>query len=374
VLINLLISLLFSAALLHSQQATLESFLARASDLEKHEDFAGAEKVYAEAVAGFPGQSEVLKRLGIVYQTELKFPESIEVLQKVLAANSQYPEANFYLGLSYFGLNDFEKALTGFNAELKGNPKYRRARYYGAMALQALDRKLEAVQYLDELVRDDPGDIKVWYQLARLYRSMALHALKQIADVDADSVLIHALKAESYSEDEKYADALKEYKEVVKKDSNFPGVHFGLGEVYHRTSDTVLSEVELKEALREDPNHPAANYYLADILLKEQKPSEALPLFQRAVAGDPKMVLAQFQLGKCYLVLGDTEHALLAFLKTAELNPSFKEAHYRLAQIYAQRKDDTQRNYHMAIFEKLSKEEKDKSLKITERALEEERR
>src|SRR5207249_12326025 len=83
------------------------------------------------------------------------------------------------------------------------------------------------------------------------------------------------------------------FRSVVKKDSNFPGVHFGLGEVYHRTSDTVLSEVELKEALREDPNHPAANYYLADILLKEQKPSEALPLFQRAVAGDPKMVRSE---------------------------------------------------------------------------------
>src|SRR5205823_14727020 len=129
-------------------------------------------------------------------------------------------------------------------------------------ALQALDRKLEAAQYLDALVKDDPRDVKAWYQLARLHRSLALRALKQIADVDTDSVLIHALKAESYSEDEKFGEALKEYKEVQKKDPNFPGVHFALGEVYHRTGEMAAAEAELKLALQDDPNHPAANYYL----------------------------------------------------------------------------------------------------------------
>ena len=97
---------------------TLESILAQARQLEQKEDYAGAEKVYQHALSSFPDRPEVFKRLGILYQTELKFPESIDLFQKLLRAAPGYPEVNFYLGLSYFGLNQHDKALKAFDDEL----------------------------------------------------------------------------------------------------------------------------------------------------------------------------------------------------------------------------------------------------------------
>src|SRR5439155_21538719 len=104
-----------------SQQApqSIDTFLSTAAELEKQGDYGGAEKVYQEALAASPGQAEIMKRLGIVYQSELKFPESLGAFQKVIASNPQYPEVNFYLALSYFGLNAFGKALLIFDAEIK---------------------------------------------------------------------------------------------------------------------------------------------------------------------------------------------------------------------------------------------------------------
>src|SRR5262245_27186332 len=89
---------------------SLEDYFSQARELEQKQDFARAEEVYRRAVEAFPNQPEVLKRLGLVYQTELKFQESIDTFQKVLQQAPQYPEVNFYLGLSYFGLNQYEKA------------------------------------------------------------------------------------------------------------------------------------------------------------------------------------------------------------------------------------------------------------------------
>jgi tetratricopeptide (TPR) repeat protein len=89
----------------------LDDYFRQARELEAKQDFAGAEKVYRAAAAGFPKQPEVLKRLGLVLQTELKFPESIDTFQQVLQQAPQYPEVNFYLGLSYLGKNEFEKVL-----------------------------------------------------------------------------------------------------------------------------------------------------------------------------------------------------------------------------------------------------------------------
>jgi tetratricopeptide (TPR) repeat protein len=70
----------------------------------------------------FPDQPEVLKRLGIMYQTQLKFPESIQTFQKLLRIDPRYSEVNFYRGLSFLGLNDYDKALECFDQELKFNP------------------------------------------------------------------------------------------------------------------------------------------------------------------------------------------------------------------------------------------------------------
>jgi tetratricopeptide (TPR) repeat protein len=336
---------------------SLESFLARAKELEKREDYEGAEKLYQQALIVFPDQTELVKRLGIVYQTELKFADSIDAFEKALRANPKYPEVNFYLGLSYFGLNELERALAAFEQELRVNPGYRRAHYYAAVVLQSLERKVDAIQHLATLVKDDPTDNKVWYQLARLHRSLALQAFKQIPQ---DSELFHALRAESYVDDEKYPDAINEYQEVLKKEPGFPGVHFALGELYYKTQNTVQAEIELRKTLQEDPNHPLANYYLGELLLRSQKPDEALILLKTATSGEPKLMLAHFYLGKCYLALGKLEDALQALLRASELDPTSKHPHFVLAQVYARLKNQEKQRYHLAIFEKLNQEEKSK--------------
>ena len=66
------------------QPKSLEEYLTEAKGLEQHQNFAAAEKTYLAASSIFPNQPEILKRLGIVYQTEFKFAESINTFKKVL--------------------------------------------------------------------------------------------------------------------------------------------------------------------------------------------------------------------------------------------------------------------------------------------------
>lgn len=226
-----LLVLFSNASFLQAQQKSLEDSLSQARELEKSENYAGAERVYQAALSEFPNHPEILKRLGVVYQTELKFPESIETFQKALQVDPQYPEVNFYLGLSYFGLNQYENSLKSFENELKFHPDYHRAHYYAAKVLLALGRKGEAIQHLETLVKENPDDEKVWFELAGLYRSLAVHAYNEIARVDPNSVLLHALRGESNAEDHMYPEALKEYQEVLEQQPDFPGVHFALGEI-----------------------------------------------------------------------------------------------------------------------------------------------
>ncbi|MSO23430.1 MAG: tetratricopeptide repeat protein [Acidobacteria bacterium] len=255
---------------------SLDAYFRQARELEARGDYAGAEKIYREAAVNYPQQPEVLKRLGLIHQTELNFQESIDTFQKVLGQAPQYPEVNFYIGLSYLGLNQFENAIEAPNKELDANPKYRRAHYYMDQAYQSLNRSTDALRQYEMILQEDPTDKKVLFQLIKLLKSATLTAITQLGNLDPDSEFMLVLKAQGYAEEEKYAGAIEKYKELLTKNPNFPRIHFALCEVYYNAIDYANAEKELRLALSEDPNLPMANYYLADILIRSQRMAEAV--------------------------------------------------------------------------------------------------
>jgi tetratricopeptide (TPR) repeat protein len=348
----------------------LEDYFRQARELEGRQDYAGAERVYREAAASFPKQPEVLKRLGLILQTELKFRESVETFQQVLQQAPQYPEVNFYLGLSHLGLNEFEKAIDGFDRELAANPKYRRAHYYMAQAYQSLNRNTDALRQYEMILQEDPTDKRVLFQLIKLLKSTTVQAIKQLGNLDPDSEFMLVLKAEGYVDEEKYLDAIEKYKELLAKNPSFPGIHFALGEVYYKKIDYPNAERELRIALSEDPNHPMANYYLADILIKVPKMEEAISRLEIVVASSPQFMMGYFQLGKCYVAQGKHEEALKLLLKAVELDPKEKMAHYQLSQLFARLKQPDKQQYHLGVFQQLNVQEREQRNKKKRQGLE----
>ncbi|HXJ91836.1 MAG TPA: tetratricopeptide repeat protein [Terriglobia bacterium] len=360
--VGLSIMLLLSArgVLAQTTSPTLDDYFRQARDSEKKGDYSAAEKTYLAAAKEFPNQPEILKRLGIVYQTELKFPESIETFQRVLQDAPQYPEVNFYLGLSEFGLNQFDKAVDAFNKELAANPKYRRARYYEALAYQSLNRNADALRQFEILLQDQPNDAAVLYQMIRFLKAATIQSINHLGNLDPNSEYMLILKAEGYTEEGRYAEAIEKYNELLKKNPNFPGAHYGLGLTYWKKVDYTAAEPELRQALREDPNHPMANYYLADILVKSQRTAEAVPLLEIAVAGEPDLSMAYFELGKCYAEQGRLDDALKVLLRAEALDPSDKSTHYQLGQLYARLQQPDKSREEMDTFKKLYAEEREK--------------
>src|SRR5438034_6746507 len=338
---------------------SLEDYFRQAKELETREDYSGAEKIYQEAAASYPRQHEILKPLGLLYQTELKFQESIDTFQKVLQEAPQYPEANFYLGLSYLGLNQFEKAIEAFNKELEANPKYRRAHYYEAQAYRSLNRNSDALRQYEILLEQDPNDKKTLYQVIRFLKSATLEAIDQLSNLDQNSVYILVLRAQSHVEQEKYPEAIYEYKQVLAQDPSFPGIHFGLGEAYYYKVDYPSAEKELRLALAEDPNLPRANFYLADILLKASNVSDAVPLLEIVVAAEPNYMKGYYLLGKCYAAEGKLQDAVKLLERAAELDQNDKSVHYQLGRIYKRLNQPDKSRTEMETFERLYAQERE---------------
>ena len=354
------ILLLIQAQAPAARPQTLEAYLSEAKQLEEKRDYDGAIRVYQQAQSAFPDQPEVLKRLGIMYQTELKFPESIQAFQRVLRLDPQYPETNFYLGVSFLGYNDYAKALGSFEQELKFHSDYGRAHLYAAKSLLALGQEGQAIQHYQVLARQNPNDARVWFELASLYRSLAVHAYKQLEVIDADSVLLDVLRAEADSDDLRFPEAIKRYEQALKKQPDLPGLHFALGQIYFKMDKTTEAEPELRLAVKEDPGNPPANYMLGQILLRDKKAEEAFPFLQVAVNGDPTFMKGHLELGKCYLQLGKVQEAQQALSKAVEADPHSPEPHVLLVQVFTRLKDDEKRKSELATIQKLEQESRQK--------------
>lgn len=343
-------------------QIDLQSVLAQARNFEHQENYAAAESAYQQALALVPGDLETMKRLGVLYQTEMKFPDSIHLFQLVLAASPQYAEVNFFEGVSYLGQNNFQQAIDSFERELKTPKPHPRCRYYLALALRSSGRTDEAIAELDRAVIDNPKDADALYELARIHKDASLQAIERLKDADPDSFQLHALMGEVYADEERYPEAIQEYRAALAKRPDAPGLHYSIGIAAWAQNLFAEAAIEFQQALRENPVDPLTNLYLGDIAVRQQRIQEAMSFLGVAEAGLPGMAQVHTLLGKCHLALKNFDRAKAELLAAIEASTEDAQAHYLLARVYRELGDAPAAARELDLFEKFSRAEKAKKV------------
>ena len=341
-------------------QSEVETSLAQAREQEKAGEYAAAGRIYQQALAANPGNLELLKRFGILQQTEMKFEDSIHNFMAVLAQDAKYPEVNFFLGVSYFGANNFPQAIASFERELTTVNPHPRCRYYLALALQSSGRSEEAAAQFQRVAAENPKNADALYELARFYKNASIQAMDRLKALDQDSYQVHALMGEVYADEGRFPDAIKEYQAALVKRPGAPGIHYAIGIAYwvqHRMDE---AKPEFLEALQENPGDALTNLYLGDIAVNDERFAEALQYLMIAKKGQPEMPQVHLSLGKCYRGLEQPENAKPEFLAVIAAEPTAPQPHYLLGQVYRQLGDAKASEKELLEFQRLSKSEKDK--------------
>ena len=357
-----LVAIMAATAWATQTRSNVEILLEQARNEEKTGDYAAAERIYRQALALSPNSLEVLKRLGILEQTELKFEDSIRLFKQVLASDAQYPGVNFFLGVSYFGRNEFSQSIDSFERELTTPNPHPRCRYYLAMALQSSGRTEEATSQLNQSLAQNPKDADALYQLARIYKNASLRSIELLKALDKDSFQLHALMGEIYADEERYPEAIEEYHAALAKRPDARGMHYAIGVAYWAQHQMDLAEKAFKNAWNENPTDALTNLYLGDIAVRDQRFSEALRFLLVAQRGQPNMSQVHVLLGKCYQGQKEPEKAKIEFLAAIEADPAAAQPHYLLAKVYRELQDQQGSAAELAQFERLSELEKERTL------------
>ncbi len=339
----------------------VDALLEKARGEENAGTYEAAESTYRQALALAPANLEILKRLGVLEQTELKFDDSIRLFKQVLAVDPNYKGVNFFLGLSYFGKNEFLPAIDWFQRELKTPKPHPRTQYYMGLALQSAGRIDEAISHLNQSLAQDPRDADSLYELARLHKNASLHSIEALKALDPESFQLHALMGEVYADQERYSDAIAEYQKALVKRPEAPGMQFLIGVAYWAQRQMEPAEKAFKEAYRENPGDAMTNLYLGDIAVRYQRFSEALPFLMVAKEAQPDMPQLHVLLGQCYQSQKELQKAKSEFQAAITADPAAAQPHYLLARVYRELHEAKASADELAQYDQLSKLEKEKT-------------
>jgi tetratricopeptide (TPR) repeat protein len=206
-----------------------------------------------------------------------------------------------------------------------------------ATLLQRWDQLVDFVRVLNQKFPNDP---EVLYVSVHAYSDLSTQAAQELARTAPHSLPALELDAEANELQGRWDQAEKDYREILKEDPRYPGIHFRLARLLLSRPNPgpnyqEEAKRELQEELRIDPSNAGAEYVSGELARQTQDFAEAVRHFTRATELDGNFADAWLGLGMS--LLSEKEYApAIAPLKTAvRLEPGNPAGHYSLATAYA---------------------------------------
>ncbi len=194
-----------------------------------------------------------------------------------------------------------------------------------------------------------PGDADVLYTAAKAYMKAFNDATFEMYQKTASSYRVHELSAEIFEIQNRFSEAIAEYRKAIEANPAAPDLHYRLGRAMlmagHGTEDLERARNEFEAELKLSPEDSASEFQIGQILLAEGKKTEAPAYFEKALAMSPDFPEAMVALAKTRIEAGRAAEAIPLLERAVSLDERSEPAHYTLMIAYrdAGRKQDAAR-------------------------------
>ena len=304
---------------------------------------------YTEAEQAFeklrdlePNTAEVHANLGLIYFEERKFNQAVPELRRALKLKPSLTNSGFILAMSLSELGQFSEALPGLeNGFHSGNAEMKRmCGLQLERAYTGLKRDSKAVEVALELERLYPHDPEVQYHDGKIFGNFAFLTMQKLWQAAPDSVWRHQAEGEALESQGSLEAALGQYREVLARDPQRPGIHYRIGRILLSRSqktgapgDTTAAAKEFEQELQLDPANGNAAYELAEIDRNAGQFDDAQQYFELALKRHPDFEEAHLGLAATLISAHKPELALPHLKKVISLDRDDEVAWWRMAQV-----------------------------------------
>ncbi|MBZ5513782.1 MAG: tetratricopeptide repeat protein [Acidobacteriia bacterium] len=268
-----------------------------------------------------------LERLGLIYRTQEKYDQAIEILKQEAALGSEQAERAEALIVETLRLSrQPQKAMEAADSAVAKYPKDQALRLMRATLLGERGRVDEAVEDLRGRLSNGPSDREVYLTIAQIYSQAKRFS-------DAEAAAEKALSLSTKPDDQEYP-------------------RFVLGSIYERQKKYELAEAQFRQVLAADPLNAAACNYLGYMLAdRGVRLEESVKYIQKAVQLEPNNGAYLDSLGWAYYKMNRYDLAESHLEKAARLISSDPTIQEHLGHLYLQlgRKQDAERAWERAL-------------------------
>jgi tetratricopeptide (TPR) repeat protein len=212
----------------------------------------------------------------------------------------------------------------------------RTAAFAGVRCAMLINQTGAAVDFLQMLNREFPGDPEVLFVSVHTYSDLSTKAAQQLAMTAPNSIDAHKLNAEALEAQGKWDAEEKEYKAILAQNPQLPGIHFLLGRLLLSKPDAGPSageeaKKEFQAELKIDPSNAGAEYVLGEMARQDSQWDDAVQHFSRATQLDAGFGDAFLGLGSALLSAKRFADAIPPLQTAVKLEPRNPGAHYNLA-------------------------------------------
>lgn len=320
-----------------TKEAQIAAHMQAAAEANARGDAQAAAAEYRQVIAIEPRHAEAHARLGMAYQNLGRLPEAAEALEKAIQLDPTLPRVGVLLAFSYVGLGRDSEAIPLLEKAFASEEEPAMRLLVGQKLVECYfaagdqENGLAAVEKLRRLAPDDPD---VLYTASKAYANLWNAAVQRMISKAAGSYRVHQVLAEVFEAQEKYADAAKEYRQIIRMDPQLPGMHYRLGRMILRSAPAGEADsqalAEFQKETEINPLDPAAYVEMGEAHLRGERPGEAQRCFSRAAELRPSYAPARIGLAKVFLARKEFLKVVDQLEAAARLAPEDETVPYNL--------------------------------------------
>ncbi len=247
--------------------------------------------------------------------------------------------AHAFLALTEAALGNCEAALPRLIAtDPADRDVYRLTNLAAVKCYNASGDNSHTFLLLDKLQTEFPNDPDVLYTAAKLHMKAFNDMTFAMFQRAPASYRVHELSAEIFEVEDRYADAIAEYRKAIDLNPNAPELHFRLGRAIllqsHSPEALDQAAAEFHSELKLSPEDGACEFQLGQIAQVQAKTPDAELHFERALKVSPNFVQALIALGKLKTQDKRYTDAVNLLSHATALQPTNEAAHYGLLTAY----------------------------------------
>ncbi|MBV8552182.1 MAG: tetratricopeptide repeat protein [Acidobacteriaceae bacterium] len=247
--------------------------------------------------------------------------------------------ARTFLALTQAAMGNCKTAIPNLIATPPSSTDlYRLAGLAAVKCFSSTGDDAQAYTLLVKLGQRFPNDADVLYLTAKVHMKAFNDATFAMFQRTPASYRVHELSAEIFEVQNRYSDAVAEYRKAIEANPKAPELHFRLGRAIllesHSPEALQQASEEFRSELKLSPEDAASEFQLGQIAQVEGHTETARSHFERALTLSPDFVQALIALGKMDTQAKQYPQAIEMLSHATRLQPANETAHYALLTAY----------------------------------------